>query len=122
MDCQLTPAQMHRQNMAERAIQTFKNHFVSMLAGTNSSFPKNEWDLPLPQAELTMNLLRSSRLNPKLSAEEHMNGVFNCNRTPLAPLGIKALACEMPSHRGTWAEHGKEGWHMGPAKEHCQCD
>ena len=60
MDCQLTPAQMHRQNTAERAIQTFKNHFISMPAGTNSSFPKNEWDLPLPQAELTMNLLRSS--------------------------------------------------------------
>ena len=27
----------------------------------------------------------------------------------------------MPSHRGTWAEHGKEGWCTGPAKEHCQC-
>ena len=101
MDCQLTPAQMHRQNTAEQAIQTFKNHFISMPAGTNSSFPKNEWDLLLPQAELTMNLLCSSRLNPRLSAEEHMNGVFDHHRTPLAPLGIKVLTCEMPTHRGT---------------------
>ena len=60
MDCQLTPAQMHRRNAAERAMQTFKNHFISIMTGTNSAFPKNEWDLLLPQAELTMNPCRSS--------------------------------------------------------------
>ena len=112
MEHQLTPAQMHRRNMAERATQTFKNHFISVLAGTNSTFPKNEWDLLLQQAELTMNLLRSSRINPRLSAEEQMNGVFDHNRTPLAPLGIKALACDMPAQRRTWEEQGKEGWHI----------
>lgn len=30
---QLTPAQMHQRNIAERAIQTFKNHFISILVG-----------------------------------------------------------------------------------------
>lgn len=68
-----------------------------------------------------MNLLPSSRINPRLSAEEHMNGVFNYNRTPLAPLGIKVLVHEMPTYRGTWEEHAKEGWYIGPAKEHYQC-
>ena len=86
-----------------------------------STFPKNEWDPIFRQAQLTMNLRRSSRINPRSSAEEQMNGVFDCNRTPRAPLGIKVLACEMPTHRGTWAEHGQEGWCIGPAPEHCQC-
>ena len=61
---QLTPAQIHRRNIAERAIQTFKNHFITILAGTNKNFPKNQWDLLLNQAELTLNLLRTSRINP----------------------------------------------------------
>jgi hypothetical protein len=33
----------HRLNQAERAIQTFKNHFISILYGTDSSFPANQW-------------------------------------------------------------------------------
>ena len=102
---QLTPAQMHRRNIAERAIQTFKNHFITVLAGADSSFPKNEWDRLLPQAELTLNLLRTSRINPNLSAEEQLNGIFNCNKTPLAPPGIKILSFNMPSHRASWTEH-----------------
>ena len=68
-----------------------------------------------------MNLLRSFRINPRLSAEEQMNGTFNYHTTPLAPLGIKVLAYELPTHRALWAEHGKEGWYIGPARDHYQC-
>ena len=68
-----------------------------------------------------MHLLRSSRINPKLSAEEQMNGTFDYNSTPLAPLGIKVLSFEMPTHRKSWANHGKEGWYIGPARDHYQC-
>lgn len=42
MKFQLSPAQIHRRNILERAIQTFKNHFISILAGTNSKYPKNK--------------------------------------------------------------------------------
>ena len=27
----------------------------------------------------------------------------------------------MPSHRASWAEHGEEGWYIGPARDHYQC-
>ena len=27
----------------------------------------------------------------------------------------------MPSHRGTWDAHGKDGWYIGPAMHHYQC-
>ena len=82
------------------------------MAGTHSEFPKNEWDLLLPQAELTVNLLRSSRINPRLSAEEQMNGTFDYNNTPLDPLGINIIAHEISSHRASWVDHGKEGWYI----------
>ena len=50
-----------------------------------------------------------------------MSGTFDYKKTPLAPLGIKVLAYEMPLHRASWASHGKEGWYVGPAREHYQC-
>ena len=54
---QLAPPHMHRTNSAERAIQTFKNHFIAGLNVCNSQFPVAEWDHLLPQAKITLNLL-----------------------------------------------------------------
>ena len=41
---QLMPPHTHRRNLAERAIQTFKNHFKAGLASVNPNFPLSEWD------------------------------------------------------------------------------
>ena len=65
---QLVPPDMHRRNTAERMIRHFKNHFLSILAGVDAAFPPYLWDLLLPQAELTINLLRQAAANPKISA------------------------------------------------------
>jgi hypothetical protein len=54
---QLVPLDMHCQNRAERAIRTFKAHFLSILAGVDPTFPLYLWGLLLPRAELTLNLL-----------------------------------------------------------------
>jgi hypothetical protein len=54
---QLVPPDMHRCNWVERAIHTFKDHFMAILAGVDATFPPYLWDLLLPQAELTLNLL-----------------------------------------------------------------
>ena len=59
---QLVPPDMHRRNRAERAIRTFKDHFLAILAGVDATFPPYLWDLFLPQAELTLNLLWQSTL------------------------------------------------------------
>jgi hypothetical protein len=64
----LPPPGIHRRNAAERAIRTFKNHFIAGLCGVDQYFPLHLWDRLLPQAILTLNLLRGSRINPKLSA------------------------------------------------------
>ena len=57
---QLIPPNVHCRNAAERAIRTFKDHFLAVLAGAAPSVPADRWDLLLPHAELTLNLLRSS--------------------------------------------------------------
>jgi hypothetical protein len=65
---ELTPADQHRQNIAERAIQTFKGHFISVLAGVADDFPIHQWDELLPQTILALNLLRQSNIAPNISA------------------------------------------------------
>jgi hypothetical protein len=84
---QKVPPDMHQRNKAEQAICTFKAHFITILACVNQSFPRNRWDLLLPQAEIKISLLRQSRLHPNISAWEHFNGPFNFNATPLGPPG-----------------------------------
>ncbi len=39
MDYELVPTGQHRRNQAERAIQTFKAHFISILAGVDNKPP-----------------------------------------------------------------------------------
>jgi hypothetical protein len=72
---QLVFPHFYRQNAAERAIQTFKNHFVAMLCSTDTQFPIHLWDRLIPQAVIALNLLRQSRTNPKLSAYTQLNSL-----------------------------------------------
>jgi hypothetical protein len=43
------------------------------------------WDRLLPQTVMTLNMLRTSRINPKLSAATHIFGQYDFNRAPMAP-------------------------------------
>ena len=65
------PPDSHRQNPVERDIRTFKNHLIASLCTTDPDFPISEWDLLLPQVEMTLNLLRGSRTQPAISAYQH---------------------------------------------------
>lgn len=121
IEYQLVPPHIHRRNAAERAIRTFKNHFIAGLCSTDGNFPLNLWDYLLPQAEITLNLLRPSRINPKLSAYAQLHGAFDFNKTPLAPPGTRVLVHVKPNKRTTWAPHGETGWYIGPAMEHYRC-
>ena len=108
----------HRQNPAERDIRTFKNHFIATLCTTDPSFPLSQWDRLLPQAELTLNLMRGSPLQRNLSSWEHLRGPYNYNRNPIAPAGTRVIIHEDPNVRDTWAPHGVPGFYVGPAMEH----
>ena len=118
---QLVPPHVHRANAAERAIQTWKNHFKAGLATIDPEFPLLEWDRLIEQAELTLNLLRSSRSNPKLSAYAYMFGEFDYNKTPLVPPGTKIVAHTNPDVRKSWQLNGEQGWSIGPSMLHYRC-
>jgi hypothetical protein len=121
IDYQLVPPHVHRRNAAERAIQTFKNHFIADLCSVDRNFLLQLWDRLIPQATTTLNLLRASRLNPWLFSEAQLNGAFDYNWTPLAPPGTKVIGHETSSVRQSWAPHGADGWYIGAAPHHYRC-
>ena len=85
------------------------------------NFPLAEWDRLLTQAEITLNLLRTSRVNPTLLAQAYLFRNFDFNKTPLVPPGTKALIHKKSNVRGSWDYHGVESWYVGPSLEHYCC-
>jgi hypothetical protein len=121
VEYQLVPPHCHRRNAAERAIRTFKEHFVAGLSSVDPTFPLHLWDRLFPQAEITLNLLRTSRLHPQLSAAAHFHGLIDYNKTSFPPPGYNIIAHEKPVKRRTWAPPGQHGYSLGPAMHHYRC-
>jgi hypothetical protein len=92
IDYKLAPPHIHRRNNADRGIQTFKNHLIAGLCSVDPVFSLKLWDKLLPQATITLNLLRKSRINPRMSAYAQLNALFDFNRTLLAPPGTRVIA------------------------------
>jgi hypothetical protein len=118
---QLAPPYMHRRNAAERAIQTFKNHFIAGLRSVDPNFPLRLWDRLLPQATITLNMLRQSRINPKVSAHAQLYGHYDFNHATMAPPGTRVIAHEIPQQRASWDPHGVDGWYLVPAPDRYRC-
>ena len=98
---QLVPPDVHRRNISESAIRTFKAHFLLILSGIPPSFPNYLWDKLIPQTELSLTLLRQSTIAPLLYAREDFNGPFNFDATPLGPIGCRVLVHNKPFTRAS---------------------
>ena len=118
MEMELVPPGCHLRNAAEVAIRNFKAHFLSIFAGTDPDFQMQLWDRLLPQAKITLNLLQQANANPKLLAYAYLNGPFDYNKMPLAPMGSKVQIHEKTDNRGTWAYHSVDGWYLYTSSEH----
>ena len=118
---QQVPPHQKRRNAAERAIQTWKTHFLSGLASLPPDFPIAEWDRLIFQGELTLNLLRNARANNKLSAWAYLFGNWDFNAKPLAPPGTKVIFHNKPEIRSTWDMRGQIGYYIAPAPHHYRC-
>ena len=105
----------HRSNAVERAICNLKTHFKSVLAGVAPGFPKNLWDLLLPQTEVTLNLLRYTILDPSISAWVYFHSPFNYDATPLGHLGCHMISHKKTVIRNSWDFRGASGWSVGVA-------
>ena len=92
MSFQLAPPRDHRTNPAERSIRTFKDHFIATLFGIDDKYPGNQLYRFIKPSAKTLNILRGSRINPKLSAYQQIWYEFDYNTTPLASPAILATS------------------------------
>jgi hypothetical protein len=118
VEYQLVPPHCHRHNAAECAIQTFKEHFVAGLSSVDPTFPLHLWDRLLPQEEIAINILRTSRLHPQLSAAANFHGLVDYNKTAFAPPGCKIIAHEKQGKRRMCAPHGQHGYSLFLGSHH----
>jgi hypothetical protein len=79
------------------------------------------WCHLIPQANITLNLLQGSRVNPKLSAYTQVHGPFDFKHTPLAPPRTFILGHEKPDKQKTWDTHAVDAWYVGPAMDSYRC-
>jgi len=121
MEFQLVPPNDHRRNIAEKAIQVFKDHFISVLCGTDVTFPMQLWCQILRQAEHQLNLLRKSRVDPSMSSFQALHGKHDYNTNPFAPIGQAVEMHVVPSKRKTWGEHTTPGFYLGNSWDHYRC-
>jgi hypothetical protein len=108
-------------NTSKCTIQTFKNRFIGALGTTDVDFPIQLWDKLTPQVQDSINLLRRWRVNPNHSAYKALEGPYDWNRYPMAPLGTKAIIYEDSDTCASWALHGLDAWFLGPSKDHYRC-
>ena len=117
-EIQLVNPDNNQVNAVERAIQTWKNHWLAGKGTLDPNCPMQLWCQFIEQGQHTSNLLRTSRINPKLSAYTVLEGQFNFNKSPLAPVGTKSLVFLTPTKTkcNTWENHVVDAWYVGPAK------
>ena len=119
LNYEVMPPCNHKRNPAERAIQTFKAHFISIISGLDKNYPGEAWHLLIPQVNMTLNMLRECGVNSAHSTYSYIHGTFNFNAHPLAPLGCRAIAHERSITNGgtrtSFGDRGKVGYYIGPA-------
>ena len=107
----------HRVNACKRAIQTWKNHFISGLCTKDRDFPTQLWEQLIPQAQDTLNLLRPSRTDPAKSAYAVLEGEYKFDKLLVAPPGTRAIIHEPAENIALWTHRGTDAWYLAPGKE-----
>jgi hypothetical protein len=118
MSYQQVPPNDHPQNIAENAIQTWKDHFVSTLSSTDNNFPLHLWCQLIPQMERQLNLLHQSHSNPKISSYAHLSGHHNYKCHSFVPIRMEALVHDKPHCQKSFAQHCTKGFVLGTSTKH----
>ena len=112
---------MHKQNAAEQAIITCKNHFISGFSTTDSDFPIIKWYQLLTKILITLNLLLNYRVNPALSPYAYLYDPCDFNRSPMAPPGTHVIVHNNTGNQTSWDHHGTPSCYIGPSLDHYRC-
>jgi len=92
-----------------KAIQTWKDHFISNLSSIANTFSIHLWCQTIPQMERQLNLLSQSNTNPKISTYAHLYGHHDYNAIPFVPIGMGTLVNDRLHRRKSFAEHCSKG-------------
>jgi hypothetical protein len=116
---QYLPPHNHRASKAERAIQTWKGYFISIVHDRSR----------LPDGGLGSSGSTYAELPSTCSGGRHLTYCAVCvwahfhgpvqfsQKTPIASRGTKVVVFESPDQRASWAPHGVDG----PALRHYRC-
>jgi hypothetical protein len=121
INIQLVEPHNHRVNAAERAIHTFKNQMIAGLSTCDDQFPSLLWDRIVPQAQESLNMLRTSRAHPQLLAYHVLEGSHDFNWVPWAPPGTRATIFNPAETRTSWGPRAIDAWYIRPAPKHYKC-
>ena len=67
---------------------------------------------------MKLNMLRTFRRDPTISAYKALNGPFDYNKTPLAPLGSPEVLYGYPTNRNNFAPHCTDAIYVAPSMIH----
>ena len=113
VNIQLVEPHNHKVNAAERVIHTSKNHLIAGLSACDVSFPSLLWNKIVPQAQDSLNMLRTSRVHPNLSTYSVLEGIHDFNIHPWAPLGTRATIFSPPETRTSFGPRAIDAWYIG---------
>ena len=113
MTYQLVLPDEHRRNIAEKIIQTWKYHFISVCSGVSAHFPMHLWYRSIPQAGKQLLLLRQTNINRNVSAFAYLYGPHDYNAQPFVPIGMEAMIHDKLSRRKTFEQHCSKGFVLG---------
>ena len=74
----------------------------------------------LKQIQDTLNMFRPSRNDTTKTAYQELEGTFDWNATPMAPLGTEGSIYIHSYNRNTFAPHCNKGFTIGRAPHHYQ--
>ena len=69
---------------------------------------------------MTLNMIRTCRRYPIIYAYKVLNGPFNYNKTPLAPLGSPAVMYNDPKNKNNFAPHCTDAIYVAQSMLHCR--
>ena len=98
-----------------------ENHLIARFYTCEVSFTSLLWNKIVPQAQDSLNMLRTSRVHPRIPAYSVLEGIHDFNRHPWSLPGTRATIFNPPETRASFSPHAIYIWYIGPAPQHYRC-
>lgn len=111
----------HWYNPIQRTIRGFKTHFIPNRSGADQNYPSNAWDLLLHHVINTLNMLKQSKINPKVSAYMLVKGRHAYNSHSIIPTEYMFIILYgMRAERHKWDKYDTYCYFIEKVPNHCR--